>query len=115
LPEELGTVEVWAVSPDGIQANEVRHGQEVAALIDVSLCPETIESAEFVPEESLERQPEGKLPAGKALACVERSTAERGITVDGLHHIGRGRLPIIATLAHGEQQLAGAIALHIII
>ena len=113
--EELGTVEVGAFGRDGVPADEVRYGQEVAAFIDVACGCQSVEAVELVEEECGEWQPKGKFPWGRGEACVEGFCAERSPAVDGLHHFGWCGLTLVATFACCHKQLARAVALYIII
>ena len=51
LPEELGAMEVRVLRLDGVPTDEMRHGQAVAALIDIARRLQATEAFELMLEE----------------------------------------------------------------
>ena len=64
-------MEVRSLSLDGVPTDEMRYGQIVATLIDITFCLQAVETTEIVQEESADGNAKRQFPLRWLVASFE--------------------------------------------
>lgn len=115
VAEVLRAMEVGVRQWDGVVAEEVRAGQQVATLVEVGAGHDAAETLYMVGKEDCGGHCQFHVPQTRSLPQVEGLPAQRCGAADGGHRGSGCRQTVVAVGPAGQQQLSGAVALQVVV